>query len=72
MTKAQKEFSAQFFKDNPNITALYLNPQGEWFTDINYANNSLPRNKEGGRDGKVETVKKGQKIETVDDEEQTK
>lgn len=67
MTKAQKEYADKFFKDYPEYKELHLNPQGEWFTDIDYANNSLPKNDEGKKEGKIETIKKGQKIETQDD-----
>ncbi|ROH98287.1 hypothetical protein EGI16_21660 [Chryseobacterium sp. G0240] len=68
MTKAQKEYAQQFFKENKAVKELYLNPQGEWFTDINYANNSLPKSKEGQREGKIETIKQGQKIEPAEDQ----
>lgn len=68
MTKAQKEYATQFFKDHPDNKELHLNPQGEWFTDINYAYNSLPKPKPGEKEGKIETIKKGQKIEALDDD----
>lgn len=68
MTKAQKEYAENYLKAHPEAKELHLNPQGEWFTDINYANNSLPTNKEGKKEGKIETIKKGQKIELSDDQ----
>jgi hypothetical protein len=33
-----------------------LNPSGEWFTNKSYANNSLPKDKEGERVGKIESI----------------
>ncbi|AZB17581.1 hypothetical protein EG352_07280 [Chryseobacterium indologenes] len=67
MTKAQKEYAEKFFKEFPEVKELHLNPQGEWFTDINYANNSLPKKEEGKKESKIETIKKGQKIDASDE-----
>lgn len=72
MNKQQKQYADQFFKDNPEVKQLHLNPQGEWFTDLNYANNSLPRVKEGEKGGKIETIKKGQKIDASEEDDEPK
>ncbi|RKE82005.1 hypothetical protein [Chryseobacterium sp. AG363] len=56
MTKEQKEYSTQFFKDHPDVKKLHLNPEGEWFTDDDYAQNSLKKDKEGNVIGEIETV----------------
>lgn len=50
-TKAQKEWADNFFKENPHIKELYLNKQGEFFTDKNFVKNSLQK----GKDGELET-----------------
>lgn len=50
-TKVQKEWADIFFKENPHIKELYLNKQGEFFTDKNYVKNSLQK----GKDGVLET-----------------
>lgn len=50
-TKVQKEWADNFFKENPHIKELYLNKQGEFFTDKNYVKNSLQK----GKDGELET-----------------
>ncbi|AQY22980.1 hypothetical protein [Riemerella anatipestifer] len=49
-TKKQKEFAADFFEKHPNVEALFLNKQGEFFTDEDYCKNSLQKDK----DGKIE------------------
>jgi len=69
MTKEQKEYAAKFLKNNPETKALFLNPKGEWFTDENYAKNSLEKDKDGKVKGKIETVKQGQAA-TEDDNNQ--
>lgn len=56
MTKKQEEYSTQFFKDHPDIKKLYLNPEGEWFTDDDYAQNSLKKDKDGNAIGEIEIV----------------
>lgn len=56
MTKDQKLYAQDYFKNYPEQKVLHMNPQGEWFTDKNYAVNSLPKNKDGEREGKIETV----------------
>lgn len=56
MTKEQKEYSIQFFKDHPDVKKLHLNPGGEWFTDDDYAQNSLKKDKDGNVIGEIETV----------------
>lgn len=56
-TKEQKEqYVKAFFGDaeNASVKTLYLNPRGEWFTDVDFANNSLPKNAKGERVGKIE------------------
>ncbi|AZA90924.1 Uncharacterised protein [Chryseobacterium nakagawai] len=67
MNKVQKEYSEKFFKENPSVKELYLNPDGEWFTNLNWANYSLPKVKEGEKEGKIETIKRGQKIASDDE-----
>ncbi len=56
-TKVQKEWADNFFKENPHIKELYLNKQGEFFTDINYVKNSLQKGKDGELEG-FETIKR--------------
>ncbi|MDV2458042.1 hypothetical protein CMU99_06825 [Elizabethkingia anophelis] len=69
--KAQKQYAASYLKDNPAVPALHLNPKGEWFTDINWANYSLEKDKEGKTIGKIETFKQGQKIDAGNDDPTT-
>ncbi len=56
-TKAQTEYAQKFFKENPEVKTLWLNPKGEFFTDINWANNSLEKDAEGKVKGKLEVFK---------------
>lgn len=56
-TKAQKEWAENFFKENPHIQELYLNKQGEFFTDKNYIENSLQKDEKGELES-YETIKK--------------
>lgn len=53
-TKAQTEYAQKYLKDNPTVEKLWMNPQGEFFTDINYANNSLKKDASGKVKGKLE------------------
>ncbi|OPB87813.1 hypothetical protein [Elizabethkingia occulta] len=69
--KAQKQYAAGYLKENPNVPALHLNPKGDWFTDINWANYSLEKDKEGKTIGKIETFKQGQKIDAGNDDPTT-
>ena len=46
-SKAQTEYAQKYFKENPEVEKLWMNPQGEFFTDINYANNSLKKDENG-------------------------
>lgn len=46
-TKAQKEWAEIFFKENPQVEELYLNKQGEFFTNKNYVENSRQKGKNG-------------------------
>ncbi len=39
--KKQIETAKSIFLTNEEIERLYMNPQGEFFTDINYARNSV-------------------------------
>ncbi|MGP1500757.1 MAG: hypothetical protein ACTTJM_03115 [Bergeyella cardium] len=39
--KNQIEQAKEIFLSNEEIERLYMNPQGEFFTDINYARNSV-------------------------------
>lgn len=57
MTADQKKYAEDFFAKNPDVKELFLNPSGEWFTNKNYATNSLPKNKEGEKEGKIESIK---------------
>ena len=62
-TKDQKnEYAKAFFSENASVKTLFLNPQGEWFTDESYANNSLPK-KDGKRVGKLEIFERETPIE---------
>jgi len=56
MTKRQEEYSTQFFIDHPDTKKLYLNPDGEWFTDDDYALNSLKKDKDGNVIGEIEII----------------
>lgn len=53
-TKAQSEYAQNYFKENPEVKTLWMNPQGEFFTDINWANNSLKKDANGKVKGKLE------------------
>jgi hypothetical protein len=53
-SKAQIEYAQKYFKNNPETKTLWLNPQGEFFTDINWANNSLNKDEDGKVKGKLE------------------
>lgn len=57
MTADQKKYAEDFLAENPNVKELFLNPSGEWFTNKSYAMNSLPKNKEGEREGEIESIK---------------
>jgi hypothetical protein len=57
MTADQKKYAEDFLAENPNVKELFLNPSGEWFTNKSYAMNSLPKNKEGEREGEIDSVK---------------
>lgn len=57
--KDQKAFADKFFKDNPNAKELYLNKRGEFFTDKNWCENSLQKDKDGKKET-YETLKKGE------------
>lgn len=50
--KSKEQYALEFFKENPKVKTLWANPEGEFFTDINYANNSLKKDE----DGKLETL----------------
>lgn len=68
-SKKQKEYAAKFLKENPKVPALHLNPKkDEFFTDLNYANNSLEKDKEGKPNCKIETFKQDEKIDTTGDD----
>lgn len=56
-SKAQTEYAQKFFKENPKVKTLWMNPQGEFFTDINWANNSLKKDENGKMKEKLETFK---------------
>ncbi len=56
MTEEQKKYAQDFFTKNPEVKELFLNPSGEWFTNKSYANNSLPKDKEGNREGKIDSI----------------
>lgn len=49
-TKKQVETAREIFQSNEGVERLYMNPQGEFFTDINYAKNSVEDSK------KIETL----------------
>lgn len=57
LTKEQTEIAHGILKDNPNVSVVYVNPKGEFFTQESYAENSLPKNKEGKRVGQLEKVR---------------
>lgn len=56
--KAQTEYAQKYFKENPEVEKLWMNPQGEFFTDINYANNSLKKDENGKVKGKLEVFER--------------
>lgn len=58
--KKQIETAKEIFLANRQIERLYMNPQGEFFTDINYAQNSVEDTK------KVETLTRKGVLKTVD------
>lgn len=45
--KSKEQYALDFFKENPKVKTLWANPKGEFFTDINYANNSLEKDENG-------------------------
>lgn len=57
LTKEQTKIAHGILKDNPNISVVYVNPKGEFFTQESYAENSLPKNKDGKRVGQIEKVR---------------
>lgn len=61
MNKDQKAIAAKLFDDNQNnkdYDELFMNPKGEFFTVKSYANHSLPKDKNGEKVGKLETIKR--------------
>ena len=48
--KSQLETAKQIFEAEPQLQRLYLNPKGEFFTKIDYAQNSVEDSK------KIETL----------------
>lgn len=48
--KSQLETAKQIFEAEPQLQRLYLNPKGEFFTKIDYAQNSVEDTK------KIETL----------------
>lgn len=56
--KEQKAFAQEYMTAHPEVEKMYLNPIGEFFTDESYAINSLPKDKDGNRVGKIETIEK--------------
>lgn len=58
--KKQIETAKEIFLANKQIERLYMNPQGEFFTDINYARNSVEDAK------KVETLTRKGVLKTED------
>ena len=68
-SKSQKQYAANFLKDNPKVPAIHLNPKkNEFFTDLNYANNSVDKDSEGKPNCKIETFKQNQKIDISTDD----
>lgn len=61
-TKAQSEYAQNYFKENPEVKTLWMNPQGEFFTDINWANNSLKKDANGKVKGKLEVFESGKLV----------
>lgn len=68
-TKAQKEWAEIFFKENPQVEELYLNKQGEFFTDKNYVENSRQKGK-GGKLEDYETLKREVQKLSIDNKKQ--
>lgn len=57
LTKKQTEIAYGILKENPDVTVVGVNPEGEFFTELSYAENSLPKNKDGKRVGQIEKVR---------------
>lgn len=53
-SKAQTEYAQKYFKENPGVEKLWANPKGEFFTDLNWATNSLEKDANGKIKGKLE------------------
>ncbi|SHK69685.1 hypothetical protein [Epilithonimonas mollis] len=71
-TKKQKEYAANFLKENLDVKAIFLNPKkSEFFTDEDFANNSIDKDREGKPNCKIETFKQNEKIDTAGDDEIT-
>ncbi|HAP94546.1 hypothetical protein [Epilithonimonas hominis] len=67
--KTQKEFAEKYLQDNPKTPALFLNPKkNEFFTDLDFANNSIEKDKEGKPNCKIETFKQDEDIDTLKDD----
>lgn len=62
--KSNKQYAENFFKENPLVKTLWANPKGEFFTDINYANNSLEKD-ENGKIEKLEVFSSEDSIEVA-------
>lgn len=56
LTKEQRAIAQEILKGNPDLVAVYVNPKGEFFTQESYAENSLPKDKNGERVGKIEKI----------------
>jgi hypothetical protein len=57
-TKTQTEYAQNYFKENPEVKTLWMNPKGDFFTDINWANNSLEKDANGKVKGKLEVFER--------------
>jgi hypothetical protein len=55
-TKEKKqEYADNFFKENPSVKKLFFNSKKEeWFTDVNWGENSIEKNEKGEKAYKLE------------------
>lgn len=57
--KAQKEYAENYLQQNPNVPKLFLNAKkNEFFTDLDFANNSRRKGKDGNFIDKIEVFER--------------
>ena len=63
-SKAQKEYAENYLQQNLNVPKLFLNAKkNEFFTDLDFANNSRRKNKDGNFIDKIEVFERTEPTE---------